>query len=58
MCSGLGNVIAGVIAGELTGDDLASIPGVYTRIVWITVGSGLLLILFAKPLKRLMGGVR
>ena len=58
MCSGLGNVIAGLIAGELTGDDLASIPGVYTRIVIITVGSGLLLLLFAKPLKRLMGGVK
>jgi POT family proton-dependent oligopeptide transporter len=58
MCSGLGNVIAGLIAGELTGDDLASIPAVYTQIVLITVGAGVLLILFARPLKRLMGGVR
>jgi len=58
MCSGLGNVIAGLIAGELTGDDLASIPGVYLRIVLITVGCGLLLILFTRPLKKLMGDVR
>lgn len=58
MCSGLGNVIAGLIAGELTGDDLGAIPGVYLRIVLITVGSGALLLLFSKPLKRLMGGVK
>jgi POT family proton-dependent oligopeptide transporter len=57
MCSGLGNVIAGLIAGELTGQDLAAIPAVYTQIVLITVGAGVLLILFARPLKRLMGGV-
>lgn len=58
MASGLGNVIAGRIAGELTGDDLAAIPEVYLRVVLITVGCGLLLLLFSKPLKRLMGGVR
>jgi proton-dependent oligopeptide transporter, POT family len=58
MCSGLGNVIAGLIAGELTGDDLGAIPGVYTRIVAITVGSGLLLLLLSKPLRRLMGQVK
>jgi POT family proton-dependent oligopeptide transporter len=58
MCSGLGNVIAGLIAGELTGDDLDSIPGVYLRIVLITVGCGLLLIAFTKPLKKLIGQAR
>ncbi|MGD2167634.1 MAG: peptide MFS transporter [Gammaproteobacteria bacterium] len=58
MCSGLGNVIAGRIAGELTGDDLGAIPGVYLRIVIITVGCGLLLLLFSRPLKKLMGDVR
>lgn len=58
MCSGLGNVIAGLIAGELTGDNLDAIPGVYLRIVLITVGCGLLLLLLSKPLKKLMGGVR
>ncbi|HMB73962.1 MAG TPA: peptide MFS transporter, partial [Gammaproteobacteria bacterium] len=58
MCSGLGNVIAGLIAGELTGDDLDAIPGVYMQIVGITVGCGVLLLLFSKPLKKLMGGAR
>jgi POT family proton-dependent oligopeptide transporter len=58
MSSGLGNVIAGLIAGELSGDDLGSIPGVYTRIVLITVGCGLVLLLLSKPLKKLMGGAR
>lgn len=58
MASGLGNVIAGRIAGELTGDDLGAIPGVYLRIVLITVGCGLLLLLFSRPLKKLMGQTR
>ena len=58
MCTGLGNVIAGLIAGELTGESLETIPGVYLRIVLITVGCGLLLIAFGRPLKRLMGDVR
>jgi len=57
MCSGLGNVIAGLIAGELTGEDLGAIPDVYLQIVLITVGAGVLLILFSRPLKRLMGGI-
>ncbi len=57
MCSGLGNVIAGRIAGELTGDDLSVIPGVYLQIVIITVGCGLLLLIFSRPLKKMMGDV-
>ncbi len=58
MASGLGNVIAGLIAGELTGDNLDAIPGAYLQIVVITVGCGLLLLAFSRPLKKLMGDVR
>lgn len=58
MCSGLGNAIAGLIAGELSGEDLNAIPSAYTQIVLITVGCGIILILFSKPLKRLMGDAR
>jgi POT family proton-dependent oligopeptide transporter len=58
MCSGLGNAIAGLVAGELTGEDLGAIPGAYLQIVMITVGCGIVLILFSRPLKRLMGSVR
>ena len=56
MCTGLGNVIAGLIAGRFDPNDLAEMPALYTQIVLTTVGSGLLLLLFVKPLKRLSGG--
>jgi POT family proton-dependent oligopeptide transporter len=58
MCSGLGNVLAGLIAGELTAESLGTIPDVYLRIVLITVGCGILLIVFSKPLEKLMGETR
>jgi POT family proton-dependent oligopeptide transporter len=54
MCTALGNVIAGLIAGEMSADSLDTIPGVYLRIVVITVGTGFLLLLLSRPLKRLM----
>ncbi|HLF10240.1 MAG TPA: peptide MFS transporter [Gammaproteobacteria bacterium] len=58
MCTGLGYVIAGLMAGRFRADALEDMPGLYTQIVFTTAGCGLLLLLFVKPLKRLMGGVR
>jgi len=55
MCSGLGNIIAGLIAGRFSADAVDQMPALYLQIVLTTVGSGLLLIVFAKPLKKLMG---
>jgi POT family proton-dependent oligopeptide transporter len=58
MCSGLGNVLAGLIAGRFRDDAVGQMPALYLQIVLISVGSGLLLLLFTKPLKRLMGEAR
>ena len=58
MCSGLGNIIAGLIAGEFSADALDQMPALYTQIVLTSVGSGVVLLLFARPLRRLMSGVR
>lgn len=58
MCTGLGNIIAGLIAGEFRADALEEMPALYTQIVLTTVGSGIVLVLVARPLKKLMGGVR
>lgn len=57
MCTGLGNILAGLLAGQFHADALGEMPQLYTQIVITTVGSGLLLAAFAKPLKRLMGGI-
>ena len=51
----LGNLIAGLAAGRFRADAVEEMPSLYLQIVLTTVGSGLLLALCAKPLKRLMG---
>ena len=56
----LGNLLAGLIAGEASGGDaeaLAEMPSQYLTIVLTTFGAAVLLLLLAKPLKKLMGDV-
>jgi POT family proton-dependent oligopeptide transporter len=53
----LGNVIAGLIAGEFRADTINEMPALYTQIVLTTAGCGLLLALFTKPIRTLMSGV-
>ncbi len=55
LAASLGNIIAGLIAGEFNADAVEAMPGLYLQIVLTTAGSGVLLALCAKPLKRLMG---
>ncbi|NIW23667.1 MAG: MFS transporter, partial [Gammaproteobacteria bacterium] len=56
LAASLGNIIAGLIAGEFRADAVDEMPGLYLQIVLTTVGSGLLLAICARPLKRLMAG--
>jgi POT family proton-dependent oligopeptide transporter len=56
----LGNLLAGLIAGEASGgtvDALADMPNQYMTIVLTTMGAALLLLAFNKPLRKLMGNV-
>ncbi|SIT10166.1 proton-dependent oligopeptide transporter, POT family [Belliella pelovolcani] len=56
----LGNLIAGLIAGEVSGgseDALQAMPGQYMMIVSIALGAGLLLFAISKPIRKLMGDV-
>jgi len=50
----LGSLIAGLIAGEFDPEALSDMPGLYGQIVLTTVGSGLILAVFLKPLKKCM----
>lgn len=52
----LGNLIAGQIAGDFDPNDLKAFPAQYWQIVMTTGGTGLILLLFTKPVKKLMGG--
>jgi POT family proton-dependent oligopeptide transporter len=53
----LGNLIAGQVAGDFDPNDLQAFPGQYMQIVLTTGGIGLILLLFTRPIKRLMGGI-
>jgi POT family proton-dependent oligopeptide transporter len=55
MCTGLGSVIAGLIAGRFSADAVEQMPVLYTQIVITTAGTGLLLLALARPLRKLVG---
>jgi POT family proton-dependent oligopeptide transporter len=57
LATSLGNLVAGQIAGTFSADNLSQMPGRYLSIVMTTAGTGLLLLLFARPVKKLMGGI-
>ena len=54
----LGNLAAGLIAGEFDASNIAAMPGQYMHIVYFAVGLGALLLAVSKPVKKLMGDVQ
>ena len=54
----LGNLIAGLFAGEVSGDKTAAMPERFMQVVMTAGGVGLLLLLFTKPIRKLMTGVK
>ncbi len=57
VAAALGNLIAGQIAGDFDPNNLQAFPDQYWGIVMTAAGSGIMLLIFSKPLKKLMGGV-
>ena len=53
----LGNLIAGLIAGGFRDDAIGEFPALYLQIVLTSAGAGLLMLLCARPIRRLMGDV-
>ena len=53
----LGNLIAGQIAGDFDANNLAAFPGQYLKIVLWMGGSGIIMLVFSRPVKKLMGGI-
>jgi len=54
----LGNLIAGLIAGEFDANNVAAMPGQYMHIVYFSVGLGAVLLILSRPVKKLMGEVQ
>ena len=57
LASALGNLIAGQIAGEFDSENVAAFPDQYMQIAMTAGGAGLIILLFTKPIKKLMSGV-
>jgi POT family proton-dependent oligopeptide transporter len=53
----LGNLVAGLLAGEFDASNIPAMPGQYMHIVYITVGAGVILLAISRPVKKLMGNV-
>jgi POT family proton-dependent oligopeptide transporter len=56
--SALGNILAGLLAGEVTGDATAQMPARFMEVVATAGISGLVLLLLAKPITKLMPGIK
>jgi POT family proton-dependent oligopeptide transporter len=54
MSISLGNLIAGLVAGQF---ETLPLPQLFGTVCATTAGAGLILALFVKPIRRLMGGV-
>jgi POT family proton-dependent oligopeptide transporter len=54
----LGNLAAGLIAGEFDSNNVAAMPGQYMHIVYFSVGLGAVLLALSRPVKKLMGDVQ
>jgi POT family proton-dependent oligopeptide transporter len=58
LATSLGNLLAGLIAGEVSGDAVGQMPARFFQIVLTTGGTGVVLVLLARPIRRLMAGVK
>jgi POT family proton-dependent oligopeptide transporter len=58
LATSLGNLVAGLIAGEFDADNVGAMPGQYFQIVLFSVVAGAVLLLIARPVQKLAGGVR
>jgi proton-dependent oligopeptide transporter, POT family len=54
----LGNLAAGLIAGEFDASNTRAMPGQYLRIVYFAMGLGAVMLALSRPVKKLMGEVR
>jgi POT family proton-dependent oligopeptide transporter len=53
----LGNLVAGLLAGNVSGDNVAAMPGRFLQIVLMAGVAGMVLMLLAWPMRRLSGDV-
>jgi proton-dependent oligopeptide transporter, POT family len=58
LATSLGNLLAGLLAGEFKADSVQAWPALYLKIIILPAIAGVLLIVFSRPIKRLMTGIK
>ncbi|MEM8547903.1 MAG: oligopeptide:H+ symporter, partial [Pseudomonadota bacterium] len=58
LATSFGSLIAGLVAGTFDAENIQAYPDQYMNIVFFIGGAGIVLLLFTKPIKALMGGVK
>jgi proton-dependent oligopeptide transporter, POT family len=58
LATSLGNLVAGLLAGDFDANNVAAMPGQYMHIVYFSVGLGAVLLALSHPVKKLMGNVQ
>ena len=53
LATSLGNLIAGLFAGEVTGQAVEQMSGRFLQLVWMPVGAGVVLLLLARPIAKM-----
>jgi proton-dependent oligopeptide transporter, POT family len=56
--SAVGNLFAGLIGGEIGSAEASEIPGRLMEMTFVGVGAGLLMLVFSRPIRNWMGGIR
>jgi POT family proton-dependent oligopeptide transporter len=57
LATSLGNLIAGLTAGKFSAEGVSQMAGRYMQIVLMMAATGMVLLLFTKPIRKLMAGV-
>jgi POT family proton-dependent oligopeptide transporter len=58
LATSLGNLLAGLLAGEFNPDSIQRWPALYLKCVILPAAAGTVLLLLSRPIKRLMTGVK
>jgi proton-dependent oligopeptide transporter, POT family len=58
MSSAIGNLMAGVLAGHMSGENLEQMPSTFSQLLLMCGSAALVLVLLRKPIQRWMGGVK
>lgn len=58
VAASLGNLIAGLFAGNFDEENIEQMPGLFNQVFLFAIGFGLLLLVFSKPVKKWMGGIQ